>query len=81
MEISVEELDKLLQKEFDRGKNCFQPVIHTPFSHIENMDSIQCGDIKTYSTGTTACINCPNHPNNGGSGNCNCLLGDMKITS
>lgn len=67
MEISVEELDKLLQKEFERGKNSFQPVIHTPFSHIESVDS-------------TVCINCPNNPNNGGSGNCNCILGDMKIT-
>lgn len=28
-----------------------------------------------------SCKNCPNHPNNGGSGICNCTLGDMgKVT-
>lgn len=27
-----------------------------------------------------ACINCPNHPNNGGSRICNCTLGITPIT-
>lgn len=27
-----------------------------------------------------ACQNCPNHPSNGGSGSCNCDLGQMEIT-
>lgn len=27
-----------------------------------------------------ACYNCPNHPINGGSGNCNCTLGVPEIT-
>ena len=27
-----------------------------------------------------ACINCPNHPSNGGSGICHCILGQSKIT-
>lgn len=27
-----------------------------------------------------SCKNCPNHPANGGSGNCNCTLGDYKVT-
>lgn len=27
-----------------------------------------------------ACRNCPNYPENGGSGNCNCTLCDPKIT-
>lgn len=26
-----------------------------------------------------ACKNCPNHPSNGGSGNCNCTLGDCPV--
>lgn len=26
------------------------------------------------------CANCPNHPSNGGSGFCNCTLGQPKIT-
>lgn len=36
------------------------------------------------STSTTAlpdaCRSCPNHPSNGGSGNCNCILGLPQIT-
>lgn len=27
-----------------------------------------------------ACKTCPNHPSNGGSGNCNCTLGTPKVT-
>ena len=27
-----------------------------------------------------SCKNCPNHPSNGGSGICNCTLGDYKVT-
>ena len=30
--------------------------------------------------GQSACINCPNNPKNGGSGNCNCILGQPQIT-
>ena len=26
------------------------------------------------------CLNCPNHPSNGGSGICHCILGSPKIT-
>lgn len=26
-----------------------------------------------------ACKNCPNHPSNGRSGNCNCTLGDWPV--
>lgn len=26
------------------------------------------------------CINCPNHPSNGGSGICHCILGQQQIT-
>ena len=26
------------------------------------------------------CVNCPNHPNNGGNGICNCTLGLPKVT-
>lgn len=27
-----------------------------------------------------ACTTCPNHPSNGGSGNCNCILGTPQVT-
>lgn len=30
--------------------------------------------------GTNPCSNCPNHPDNGGSGNCNCALPAMMQT-
>lgn len=26
------------------------------------------------------CVSCPNHPSNGGSGICNCTLGEAKVT-
>jgi len=26
-----------------------------------------------------ACIKCPNHPSNGGNGNCNCTLGTQQV--
>lgn len=28
----------------------------------------------------SACVNCSNNPKNGGSGNCNCILGTPKVT-
>ena len=28
----------------------------------------------------SSCVNCSNHPSNGGSGNCNCMLGQMPVT-
>lgn len=27
-----------------------------------------------------ACKDCPNHPSNGGSGNCNCMSGGLNVT-
>lgn len=33
----------------------------------------------TFTNIPPACRNCPNHPSNGGSGNCNCILGDWPI--
>lgn len=34
----------------------------------------------TSATIPNACINCPNHPSNGGSGICHCTLGMIHIT-
>ena len=33
-----------------------------------------------YNTPTDPCRNCANHPSNGGSGICHCILGSMKLT-
>ena len=48
----------------------------------------KCGEIKTAFNSnldvnlnmSDPCKNCPNHPNNGGSGICNCILGCPTIT-
>lgn len=39
-----------------------------------NTPAIDCLDVPE------SCRHCPNHPSNGGSGNCNCSLGDYKVT-
>ena len=36
-------------------------------------------ETQTFTTIPPACRNCPNHPSNGGSGNCNCILGDWTV--
>lgn len=36
--------------------------------------------IVDYSTVPPACRNCPNHPINGGSGICHCILGLQQVT-
>lgn len=33
-----------------------------------------------YKSVPPSCKNCPQHPINGGSGNCNCILGSPQIT-
>ena len=43
--------------------------VNVPFQNPVDINSIP-----------EACKNCPNHPSNGGSGNCNCMLGGLNIT-
>lgn len=43
--------------------------VNVPFQNPVGIDSIP-----------KACKNCSNHPSNGGSGNCNCILGGIPIT-
>ena len=72
MEISVEELNELLQKEYERGRN--SSVIRNGYSQIS--------EIKPYYVSDNipeACKNCPNHPSNGGSGICHCTLGTQPV--
>lgn len=33
----------------------------------------------TFTNISPACQNCPNHPSNGGSGNCSCTLGQQTF--
>ena len=52
-----------------------EQVIRVPFIEYENnspyatLDSFQ----------SNPCVNCGNNPKNGGSGNCNCVLGQSTI--
>ena len=73
MQISIEELNELLQKEFQRGIDSAQKAISGPDMTKILIDSIP----KTYVP--QACKDCPNHPSNGGNGNCNCSLPDEII--
>lgn len=78
MKITTEELNELLQKEFERGRQSaindlkqgepIQPIrdIYRPYN-------------EEYLT-PDACKNCPTHPSNGGSGICHCILGLQPIT-
>lgn len=60
--------------------------VNVPFQNIVSIDSIPgCGYIDDsgknfYTTIPEACKNCSNHPSNGGSGNCNCILGGLNVT-
>ena len=72
MQISIEELNELLQKEFERGRNSIPKQTTVDWSQV-------------WSKGTStnyipkACINCSQHPSNGGSGICSCVLPDEII--
>ena len=70
MEITVEELNILLQREFERGKSSNQTMTYIPNINFDYKSFIP-----------VACKACPNHPSNGGSGICNCILGDTAIYS
>lgn len=44
-------------------------------------EPIDCDSISNISSIPAACVQCPNHPSNGGSGLCHCILGQPLITS
>ena len=55
-----------------------EEVIRVPFDYNSDFDLVDLLNNATFEQST--CINCPNNPKNGGSGNCNCTLGLPKIT-
>lgn len=68
MEITVDELNTLLQKEFERGRS------------VRIIDSVSgFSSIPSYTIDNDPCKACPNNPANGGSGICHCILGN-RIT-
>lgn len=79
MEISVSELNELLQKEFDRGRQCPIPQINTPYVQVKDWkpEFYTISDLKDNTP--EACKTCSNHPSNGGSGICHCILGQRPV--
>jgi hypothetical protein len=78
MKITTKELNELLQKEYERGR---QSAINDlkqgePIKPIESPPiSIQAKDYIP-----EACRLCPSYPSNGGSGICHCILGLQPIS-
>lgn len=82
MEISVSELNELLQKEFDRGRQCPIPQINIPYVQVKDWKDFKYKEPEFYTTCDNipeACKNCSNHPSNGGSGICHCILGQRPV--
>ena len=68
-----------------------EEVIRMPFSSnrlsdeskeytVLNVTSFNSKDALVGNFEQSACVNCPNNPKNGGSGICNCTLGQPQIT-
>lgn len=78
MKISTEELNELLQKEFERGR---QSVLNN-ISNVEPNKDMKF-PYKPYEAKDLipdACKNCPKHPINGGDGICHCILGLTPVS-
>ena len=73
MEITIEELNNLLQKEFERGRASNSRSIKEQLEHYNKLGNY-------WNETPEHCRNCPNHPSNGGNGMCDCILGDSTIT-
>ena len=65
MEITVEELNILLQREFERGKSTNETMTYMPNTNFDYQSFIP-----------EACKSCIIHPSNGGKGTYNCISGD-----
>lgn len=81
MEISVEELNELLEKEFERGRNSVKVEIQTisPKTPIDYSPKLGDNSDIWVNYIPAACKACPQHQSNGGSGICNCVLPDEII--
>ena len=81
MEISVEELNELLEKEFERGRDSVKVKTQTISPKTPIDYSPKLGDNSDICVVFTpqACKDCSNHPSNGGNGICSCILYDDVI--
>lgn len=66
MEITVEELNKLLEKATEDAFKRYNKQVYIPGWWL--IDDVP-----------PACRNCSNHPSNGGSGICQCILGQNPV--
>ena len=66
MEITIEELNKLLEKATEHALKRYNKQYYIPEWWLIH-------DIPP------ACRNCSNHPSNGGSGICQCILGQNPV--
>ena len=46
----------------------------------DNNNIVRVPYIRNEFSAPNPCRNCPNHPSNGGSGVCHCILGNMSVT-
>lgn len=90
MKLTSEELSELLRKEYQRGfadgRESVQPTIYVPYrkTTLPDTDLTEDGAYKRYTIPSEMpleCGDCPMHPRNGGSGNCNCTRGAFTITA
>lgn len=57
-----------------------EPITFYEDNCLATFPNTNAGEIYNTAFNNKACINCPNNVKNGGSGNCNCTLGQMEIT-
>ena len=63
----------------DSCENCSRYQMYHRTNITEINISWPYDETLTFTNIPPACRNCPNHPSNGGSGNCNCILGDWPV--
>lgn len=67
-------IDYIKSDKFDTFESLFKDE-----GSVKNIE-VQDTGINFYDLLDNPCADCPNHPSNGGSGICQCILGTPKIT-
>lgn len=64
----------------DTCENCSRYQMYHRTNFNEYNPWWHCQKTRTFANIPSACQKCPNHPSNGGSGNCSCTLGGYDFT-
>lgn len=64
----------------DTCENSTGYILHHKSNYSNVNTSLPYYETQTLTNIPCACRNCPNHPLNGGNGNCNCTLGGYELT-